>query len=1333
MSSPLPVSSAAIDRENPWPGLASFTEESREFFFGREKETEELVRLVRRNTLTVLFGQSGLGKSSLLQAGLFPILREGDYLPLYLRLDHDEAAAALAEQVKAALTTEFAAEKADAPGFSADETLWEYFHRKDVDVWSAKNRLLTPVLAFDQFEEIFTLGRTDEARRERSRTFLAELACLVENRPPAAVREKLDAGTLDPLRFNFDKPSCRVILTLREDFLPDLEGLKRELPALVHSRLRLQRLSGAQAVEIVTRPAPRLLAEGVAERIVEFVAGGGGEDGARLAEREVEPALLSVICRELNERRRGLGQAQISADLVSGNRQEILTNFYERSVADLPEAMHHFVEDHLLTKSGFRDSLALETALGLPGVTRVFVDVLVTRRLLRIEDRGGVQRVELTHDVLAGVVQARRDTRRQRAELAVAKRRTRRALVWLSVAAAATALAIVGAIKGARAQRQAEAAQREQIVLSARTDLDLALQLQEEGRHADSLAYMVRAAEKDPSNLSLTPRLLSALTTHAFSLPDAPPLVLPSPAIDARASSDGKRMYVQGRDRVLRIVRLDTWAVEKELQFAAPVVPHSWALAERDADILAVELANGTLLVCDAATGRPRLPPIERPNRIPAPPSAGERLGLAPDGRYLSTGDGVSTWVWDTQTGRMNTTIKNSKINEVGGYQVVGDDGWVFRFPGTNNMVLVSAATGKTVTPKLGAGQNLTSFGKFQGVRLSLDGKRAVALYQRGARAFNTETGEILARSNSLNTEALQVMFSPDRLRYVLATRDWEALLVETDTGRTVRTLKHRGLVTDIQFSADGRTLLTRSSDGVARTWDGLTGAVLAEPLGEQKEAMPALLTRDGAHVIFFSEHGEAQRLRVGRGGARSMGLGRTSVSGVLAGFMQSAPGRVLWMNKDGALSFEAKSAGAVKKVFTFPYPLVSADAIRTKIANWSREGWFADDEYFLTYSDARGWAGWRWRSGNPTLEVMPMDRSRAYLGHLLTNEDHTIAFSTATPRKSVVCWDPRTGQQLPPFTHELEMSCLISREPFSPDGRKVMFQTADGVVRIFDVATRREAAALERIDDGTEADQMAAFSRDSRRIFSGSAGGQVRVWDAETGKLLRATPGHRHEIAGLVVASSGRHFATWSTAGTARIWDAATGAPVGEPLRHQRGLRLAAFSPDGTRLAVAGDGRIVMIWDVRTGEPVAEPVKFGRSSEYPAASGLTYSPDGQFLLLRTAALPSPNSSYRLFSVPPQSAAGVPPWLLRLATLCAGQRVTMDGDVEPLETWSEEAAAVQQVLARLPADDEVANWGRWILRDPATRSIAPGFDATDADVAKLLAALSVGGDEAVID
>ena len=89
----------STDSQHPWIGLASFTEGDQEFFVGRSDEIEQLLRLVRRDTLTLLYGISGLGKTSLLQAGLFPALRNENCLPVPIRLDFLESAAPLAKQV----------------------------------------------------------------------------------------------------------------------------------------------------------------------------------------------------------------------------------------------------------------------------------------------------------------------------------------------------------------------------------------------------------------------------------------------------------------------------------------------------------------------------------------------------------------------------------------------------------------------------------------------------------------------------------------------------------------------------------------------------------------------------------------------------------------------------------------------------------------------------------------------------------------------------------------------------------------------------------------------------------------------------------------------------------------------------------------------------------------------------------------------------------------------------------------------------------------------------------------------------------------------------------
>ena len=87
-----------IDEQNPWPGLAPFEESAERFFNGRHEENAALRRLVLQAPLTVLFGASGLGKTSLLHAGLFPSLRK-EALPVYVRLDLRDREAPLIEQV----------------------------------------------------------------------------------------------------------------------------------------------------------------------------------------------------------------------------------------------------------------------------------------------------------------------------------------------------------------------------------------------------------------------------------------------------------------------------------------------------------------------------------------------------------------------------------------------------------------------------------------------------------------------------------------------------------------------------------------------------------------------------------------------------------------------------------------------------------------------------------------------------------------------------------------------------------------------------------------------------------------------------------------------------------------------------------------------------------------------------------------------------------------------------------------------------------------------------------------------------------------------------------
>jgi hypothetical protein len=450
---------AAVDERNPWLGLASFTEETRAYFYGREDEVSELARRVQRKLLTVLFGQSGLGKTSILRAGLVPRLRGQGYCPVYVRVDYGRDAPEPTEQIKQAITrTARRAGEWTQVGVAAEgESLWEYLHHRDDVLRDESGNALVPLLIFDQFEEIFTLAQSDDFGRARAARFIADLADLVENRAPKAFEAKLDADDSLAERFDFARSDYRVLLSLREDYLAPLEGLKAAMPSITQNRMRLAPMTGTQALTAVMRPGKGLVSEEVAAAIVRFVAGGG-----ELANAEVEPSLLSLICRELNDARIAQGRDEISLDLLAGTHASILSSFYQRALADQPAAVRRIIEDELLTESGFRENIAEErlvSSLAAAGAASETLAVLVNRRLLRIEERLDVRRVELTHDVLCGVVKASRDERRERekreaTERLLAEQRerelaARRALVRARQVASACAVLAIGAVLAA--------------------------------------------------------------------------------------------------------------------------------------------------------------------------------------------------------------------------------------------------------------------------------------------------------------------------------------------------------------------------------------------------------------------------------------------------------------------------------------------------------------------------------------------------------------------------------------------------------------------------------------------------------------------------------------------------------------------------------------------------------------------------------------------------------------------------------------------------------------------------------------------------------------------
>lgn len=407
------MSDIKLSAQCPWPGLVSYSGEDQAFFHGRSEEINRIAECLDSSTLACLYGPSGVGKSSILQAGVGNYLRSQGGFPIFVLLDHGPQAGSFTSQIASRVITEARSahteivEVAPRADIADEETLWEFFHRHEF--WSPRNEHLKPILILDQFEELFTLSLDSE----RTSRLIHELGDLAENSPPAVLQETL-RSTNTRLPYPIDTVEYRILVSLREDFLAHLESATSGIPAFKRNRFALLPLRGAQALDIVRIPGKHVVADGVAEAIVEAVTNSSdvrGNQNLPLEARIVSPPLLSLMCRELNEQRITSNSEQITVELVEQQEKHILHAFYVASMALVPPSTAACIEDKLLSPSGHRIPCAIENLLA-EKILQSDIDTLVKEgRILRIEERGGLSFVEFSHDILTTEASKSREER----------------------------------------------------------------------------------------------------------------------------------------------------------------------------------------------------------------------------------------------------------------------------------------------------------------------------------------------------------------------------------------------------------------------------------------------------------------------------------------------------------------------------------------------------------------------------------------------------------------------------------------------------------------------------------------------------------------------------------------------------------------------------------------------------------------------------------------------------------------------------------------------------------------------------------------------------------
>ena len=370
-------------------GPQPFEQKDRDIFFGRDREARDLLSLVIAHNLVLVYAQSGAGKTSLINAGLIPLLKEKQFEVLPVA----RVKGTLFKKIKSEEISNIFVFNTLRSWAEGEYDVKRLAKMKLVDFLNGQERMqdedgmpLPRVVIFDQFEEIFSLYQDRWKDREG---FFEQVSTALE---------------ADPL--------LRVVFVMREDFIAQLDPYEDLLPERLRTRFHMERLRREAALLAIREPlrdTGRSFAEGVAEKLVDDLLTIRVETmpgkTAEVTGEFIEAVQLQVVCQNLwQELPPDEKQITFQHLKTYGNVEQELYKFYEEAIRAAAEkagideeGLRRLCGEVLITEMGTRGMVyrAQESTGGVPNAA---IDVLENMHLIRAEWRAGARWYELTHD-----------------------------------------------------------------------------------------------------------------------------------------------------------------------------------------------------------------------------------------------------------------------------------------------------------------------------------------------------------------------------------------------------------------------------------------------------------------------------------------------------------------------------------------------------------------------------------------------------------------------------------------------------------------------------------------------------------------------------------------------------------------------------------------------------------------------------------------------------------------------------------------------------------------------------------------------------------------------
>ncbi|MGD9367258.1 MAG: TIR domain-containing protein [Desulfobacteraceae bacterium] len=551
---------------------------------------------------------------------------------------------------------------------------------------------------------------------------------------------------------------------------------------------------------------------------------------------------------------------------------------------------------------------------------------------------------------------------------------------------------------------------------------------------------------------------------------------------------------------------------------------------------------------------------------------------FSPDGTRIVTASWDATArVWDTTTGSQMAVLKgHSKALPSARFSPDGTRIATASWDATARVW--DAITGSQICV-------LNHTAPVQSVAFSADGGLIVtASDDHTARVWDATTGRLITELNGHKKALLSATFGPDGPRIVTASLDATARVWNAMTGSPIAVLNHTGPVQSAVFSADGSRIVTASDDYTARVWDAVTGKPLATLRGHQRRVRKATFSRDGIRIITASDD-ETVRLW-----DAETGMWLTTFAGHTDWVWSAA------FSPDGTRIVTTSDDKTARVWDAATVTILAGHKGIVRSAAFSPDG-----SRIITTSDDDTARLWDAATGYE-VDIFSWEKDKMKSAAFSPNGAYII---TASGDQDVQVWDCATGKKL---AFLMDHPGQVRSAAFSADGTRIITTMKNHTVRVWDVKTRVPFPTL----DGDKK----AFSPDATQVVTVSRDNTARVWNATTGEVIHTLEGHAGTVRSAAFSPDGSCIVTGSRDNTARVWNTTTGEVIHTLKGHTAWVNSAVFSPDGARIVTAsGTGdNTVRVWDATTGKLILPPLE----SHTDWVNSATFSPNGKYIVSRS-------------------------------------------------------------------------------------------------------------------